>query len=72
MNKDFGNEHGITFEPPLEIENISLQSRLEDYYKLSDTEMLKKYGVKLTSEVWRFIWDNENENERKNPEYFHD
>ena len=72
MEKSFGNEHGIKFKPPAEMENISLQTRLEDYYKLSDTDMLKKYGVELTSEVWNYIWDSEDDNKKKNPDYFQD
>ena len=76
MNTAFGNIHKVTYDPPEGKEDISLQERLEDYKVLSDDEMLKKYGIRLTSEVWVYeyelqkkkkeIWEEENKMEEQN------
>ena len=57
MNTAFGNIHKVTYEPPEGKEDSSLQERLEDYKVLSDDEMLKKYGIRLTSEVWIYEYE---------------
>ena len=71
MKEEFGNNHGITFDPPEEKATVSLQERLRDNEKLSTKEMLQKYGIRLMYEVWDYIHENES-GKKKNPGYFHD
>ena len=65
-------KNGVTYGPPDGIEEVPMKTMLEDYEKLNDDEMLKKYGIQLTSQVWKYFWEKEDERKIKSPEYFHD
>lgn len=70
MYQAYALKNGVTFEPPEGMENATLQERLKDYENLNDDQMLLKYGIRLTGEVWQYV--HENESKIKNPDYFHD
>jgi len=66
----YSKKNGITNKHPDGLEEVPLEIMLQDYEKLNDDQMLKKYGIQLTSQVWRYFWDEEKKT--KSPEYFHD
>ena len=72
MYEAYAEKNGVTYEPPEGIESATLQDRLKDYEVLNDDQMLLKYGIRLTFEVWHYVHEIEKEKQNNNPEYFHD